>query len=263
MAEGDESDRSLAPPAAADRSRHERRARPPRVVRVAGRGRAALRRLARGASGRRGRHPGRGGSSPPGDLLLVRPGRAQPRETPRAALAALERGRRRRGRGAGGARRTSAAPAGASRRVGEAGGVRVVDDYAPPSDRDRCDAGGRPRGDRPRKLGVVVLFQPHLYSRTLHLAHELARSPVRRRRRLRHRCLRGAGAAGPGRRPASSSSTASSDAPARACGRLGAGLRRRCGCVAAEARPGDLVLTIGAGDVDPRRPRHSRAHFAP
>jgi len=63
---------------------------------------------------------------------------------------------------------------GAGRRletVGEAGGVRVLDSYAhhpaelaADLDAVRADAKGR----------VLALFQPHLYSRTLHLAHEFA-----------------------------------------------------------------------------------------
>jgi UDP-N-acetylmuramate--alanine ligase len=62
--------------------------------------------------------------------------------------------------------------AGAGRRLelrGEAGGVQVLDDYAhhPAEIRATIDAvrdGGR----------VLVLFQPHLYSRTRHLVRELA-----------------------------------------------------------------------------------------
>src|SRR5439155_8644791 len=54
--------------------------------------------------------------------------------------------------------------------VGETGGVTVVDDYAHhPSEIAATIAAARER--RPRR--VIVLFQPHLYSRTRHLAHEL------------------------------------------------------------------------------------------
>ena len=54
--------------------------------------------------------------------------------------------------------------------VGEAGGVTVVDDYAHhPSEIAATIAAARERGG----ARVLVLFQPHLYSRTRHLAAEL------------------------------------------------------------------------------------------
>src|SRR6185437_15782566 len=57
---------------------------------------------------------------------------------------------------------------GAGRRLepkGEAGGVTVLDSYAHhPADLAAVRDGGR----------LLVLFQPHLYSRTLHLAHGFA-----------------------------------------------------------------------------------------
>ncbi len=53
--------------------------------------------------------------------------------------------------------------------VGEAGGVTVVDDYAHhPSEVAATIAAARERGAE----RVLVLFQPHLYSRTRHLAQE-------------------------------------------------------------------------------------------
>jgi UDP-N-acetylmuramate--alanine ligase len=67
--------------------------------------------------------------------------------------------------------------AGAGRRLesrGEAAGIRLVDDYGhhpaeiEASLRAACELAGDGR--------VLVLFQPHLYSRTLHLADELARA---------------------------------------------------------------------------------------
>ncbi|NUT56136.1 MAG: UDP-N-acetylmuramate--L-alanine ligase, partial [Thermoleophilia bacterium] len=62
---------------------------------------------------------------------------------------------------------------GAGRRfelVGERNGVTVVDDYAHhPSEIEATLAAARERTDG----RVLVLFQPHLYSRTRHLAHEL------------------------------------------------------------------------------------------
>jgi UDP-N-acetylmuramate--alanine ligase len=139
---------------------------------------------------------------------------------------------------------------GAGRRLeprGEAGGVRVVDDYAHhPAEvaatltaARELAAGGR----------VLVLFQPHLYSRTLHLAYELAEA---------------LGAA---------DLTVVTDVyPAREQPVNGVNgklvVDRLCELrpgmpvgwaptvedgatlLAAHARDGDLLLTIGAGDVD-------------
>ena len=62
--------------------------------------------------------------------------------------------------------------------------MTVVDDYAHhPAEVAATIAAARElEGER----RVVVLFQPHLYSRTRHLAHEFGRALCRRRRRLRH-----------------------------------------------------------------------------
>ena len=60
---------------------------------------------------------------------------------------------------------------GAGRRLelrGEAGGVRVLDDYAHHPAEIRATIEAVRDGNR-----VLALFQPHLYSRTRHLAHEL------------------------------------------------------------------------------------------
>ena len=57
----------------------------------------------------------------------------------------------------------------AARAEGEAGGVRVLDSYAHhPAELAADIAAVRERGR------VIALFQPHLYSRTLHLAHGFA-----------------------------------------------------------------------------------------
>src|SRR5207248_9450369 len=61
---------------------------------------------------------------------------------------------------------------GAGRRLepkGEAGGVVVLDSYAHHPAELAADLAAVRNGGR-----VLVLFQPHLYSRTLHLAHEFA-----------------------------------------------------------------------------------------
>jgi UDP-N-acetylmuramate--alanine ligase len=159
-----------------------------------------------------------------------------------AALAALE---------LTGVARVDAEPAlarfrGAGRRfelVGERGGVTVVDDYAHhPSEIAATVAAARERGDG----RVLVLFQPHLYSRTQHLAHELGAALstadavcVTEIYRAREEPVEGVGgrlvldALRPGLRAGWAPEVA-------------AGAR----IVAAWARPGDLVLTVGAGDVD-------------
>ncbi len=127
---------------------------------------------------------------------------------------------------------------------GEAGGVAVVDSYAHhpaelAADLEAARGEGR----------LLVLFQPHLYSRTLYLAHEFARSLaaadavcVTEIYAAREEPI--AGVSGrmvveelarirPGMRIAWASSV-----------EQGARL------VAGWARPGDTVLTLGAGDVD-------------
>jgi UDP-N-acetylmuramate--alanine ligase len=111
----------------------------------------------------------RGDELPPYGGPLAIPGEHN-RRNAACALAALERA---------GVAVEEAAPvlaefAGAGRRLerrGEARGVEVLDDYAHhPAEVEAtlqaARAGGR----------LLVLFQPHLYSRTRHLAHELARA---------------------------------------------------------------------------------------
>jgi UDP-N-acetylmuramate--alanine ligase len=128
-------------------------------------------------------------------------------------------------------------------RVGERGGVVVVDDYAHhPSEIAATVAAARERTDG----RVVVLFQPHLYSRTRHLAHELGTALstadaacVTEIYRAREEPIEGVSgklvvdALRPGLR--------AGWAP-----RVEDGAR----IVASWARPGDLVLTVGAGDVE-------------
>ncbi len=129
---------------------------------------------------------------------------------------------------------------------GEAGGVRVVDDYAhhPAEIAAVLDAAHATTDGR-----VLVLFQPHLYSRTLHLAHEFGRAlapadavAVAEVYAARERPVDGVTGklivdavsdARPGARVAWTPSAADG---ARWLARL--------------ARSGDVVLTIGAGDVD-------------
>ena len=135
---------------------------------------------------------------------------------------------------------------GAGRRfetVGEKNGVTVVDDYAHhPSEIVATITAARERTDG----RVLVLFQPHLYSRTRHLARELGvalstadAACVTEIYQAREESIAGVGgklvvdALRPG---------------------LRAGWAPRvedaARIVALWARPGDLVLTVGAGDVD-------------
>src|SRR5262249_37584236 len=141
--------------------------------------------------------------------------------------------------------------AGAGRRLercGEVRGVEVYDDYAHhPAEIAATLAGARTDGR------LLVLFQPHLYSRTRHLASELASA------------LAAADVV------AVTNVYAAREKPvAGVSGKLGvdALAERRPGmplartpahrdgaaCLAARARPGDRALTIGAGDVDRAAP---------
>jgi UDP-N-acetylmuramate--alanine ligase len=137
---------------------------------------------------------------------------------------------------------------GAGRRLerkGEAGGVTVLDSYAHhPAELAADIAAVRDEGRR-----VVVLFQPHLYSRTIHLAHGFAGA------------LAGADAACvteiyPAREApvagVSGKLIVDELAVARPGMRIGwaPALESAADVVASWARPGDTILTLGAGDVD-------------
>ena len=183
----------------------------------------------------------RGWELEPASLELLVPG-THNRRNAAAALAALE---------LAGVARADAEPVlarfrGAGRRfeiVGEKNGVTVVDDYAHhPSEIVATVAAARERTDG----RVLVLFQPHLYSRTRHLAHELGAALstadaacVTEIYQAREEPIEGVGgklvvdALRPGLR--------AGWAP-----RVEDGAR----IVASWARPGDLVLTVGAGDVE-------------
>jgi UDP-N-acetylmuramate--alanine ligase len=183
----------------------------------------------------------RGWELEPVSLELAVPGEHN-RRNAAVALAALELA----GVPRGEAEPVLARFTGAGRRfqvVGEAGGVTVVDDYAHhPSEVAATIAAARERSDG----RVLVLFQPHLYSRTRHLAHDFGRA------------LSAADAAcvteiyGAREEPvAGVSGKLVVDA-------LRPGLRagwtptveQGAAIVAAWARAGDVVLTLGAGDVD-------------
>ena len=140
---------------------------------------------------------------------------------------------------------------GAGRRLepkGEAGGVTVLDSYAHhPAELAADLAAVRDRGR------VLVLFQPHLYSRTLHLAHGFAQA------------LAGADAACvteiyPAREEPVPGVTGRLIVDELATLRPGMSigwapsLDEAAALVAGWARPGDTILTLGAGDVDRAAP---------
>ena len=144
------------------------------------------------------------------------------------------------------AERSLAGFAGAGRRfelVGEVRGVTVVDDYAHhPSEISATISAARERG----RGRVLVLFQPHLYSRTRHLAREFGEALsaadaacVTEIYRAREEPVPGVSgklvldALRPGLRAAW--------APT---------VEDAVRIVRSWAREGDLVLTVGAGDVE-------------
>ena len=178
----------------------------------------------------------------PPDLDLAVPGEHN-RRNAAAALAALEL--------AGVTRRDAESALGefrgAGRRLepkGEARGVTVLDSYAHHPAELAADLVAVRNGGR-----LLALFQPHLYSRTLHLAHGFAEA------------LAGADAACvteiyPAREEPlpGVSGRLIVDELARLRPGMSIGwapkLEDAARLVAAWARPGDTVLTLGAGDVD-------------
>ena len=191
----------------------------------------------------------RGEELEPVDFALAVPGEHN-RANAACALAALE---------AAGLAREDAAHAlahfsGAGRRLepkGEAAGVRVVDDYAHhPAELAATLAAARElvAGGR-----VVVLFQPHLYSRTRHLAHELAAALAAADVAVVTDVYAARESAADG---VSGRVVVERLAEARPGMPIGWAPMVADGAslVAARARPGDVVLTVGAGDVDAAAP---------
>ncbi len=133
---------------------------------------------------------------------------------------------------------------------GEAGGVTVVDDYGHhPAEVEAVIAAARERG----ACRVLVLFQPHLYSRTRHLVREFGRALasadvvcVADVYRAREEPLAGV------------TGKLVVDAVAEARPGMPLGwtptLEDGAAFLAGRARPGDAVLTVGAGDVDRAAP---------
>jgi len=178
----------------------------------------------------------------PVDFELAIPGEHN-RRNAAAALAALE---------LAGVSREEAEPhlaefRGAGRRLelrGEAGGVRVLDDYAhhPAEIRATIEA---VRNDH----RVLVLFQPHLYSRTRHLARDLGAAlasadvaAVTEIYRAREKPVEGV----------SGKLVVDALAEVRPGMTIGWTPEAEDGArfLARRARPGDVALVMGAGDVD-------------
>lgn len=187
----------------------------------------------------------RGDALEPVDFELSVPGEHN-RLNAAAALAALEHAGVRRADAVG----PLADFRGVGRRLevrGEIGGVTLVDDYAhnPP----KVAAALGALRERHPEARVLVLFQPHLYSRTRHLARELAVSlagadavAVADVYPAREKPLAGV----TGKLVVDALSEARPGAPVAWTPRVEDGaafLSRR-------ARPGDVIVTVGAGDVD-------------
>jgi UDP-N-acetylmuramate--alanine ligase len=136
---------------------------------------------------------------------------------------------------------------GAGRRLelrGEARGVRVLDDYAHHPAEIRATIEAVRDGHR-----VLVLFQPHLYSRTRHLAHELGAAlatadvtAVTEIYRAREEPIAGV----------SGKLVVDAATEARPGMTVGWTPDAEDGArfLARRARSGDVVLTMGAGNVD-------------
>jgi len=176
----------------------------------------------------------------PVDLELRVPGEHN-RRNAAAALAALELA----GVAHGDAERVLVEFAGVGRRLeerGEAGGVRVYDSYAHhPAElaADLAAIGGR----------VLALFQPHLYSRTRYLAHGFARALAD----AHAVCVTDIYPAREEPIPGVTGRLVVEELAALRPGmRIGWApeLEQAARVVAGWARPGDAVLTLGAGDVD-------------
>jgi UDP-N-acetylmuramate--alanine ligase len=178
----------------------------------------------------------------PVELELAVPGEHN-RRNAAAALAALEL------MGVAGvdAARVLGGFRGAGRRLepkGEAGGVRVLDSYAHhPSELQADIAAVRGEGR------VIALFQPHLYSRTRYLAHGFARALAT----ADSACVTEVYPAREQPVPGVTGKLIVDELAAIRPGmRIGWAprLEDAAAIVAGWARAGDVVLTLGAGDVD-------------
>lgn len=190
----------------------------------------------------------RGAELEPVGFELAVPGEHN-RRNAAAALAALERAGVTRDE----AVRALAGFRGVARRfevVGERGGVTVVDDYA----HNPVKVSALLHAARERSDGrILALFQPHLPSRTRHLARELGAALAA----ADAACVTEIYAARE-EIPESMTGKVVSDALCEARPGMLVGwapaLEDAARMVASWARRGDLVLTIGAGDVDRAAP---------
>jgi UDP-N-acetylmuramate--alanine ligase len=127
---------------------------------------------------------------------------------------------------------------------GEAGGVEVIDSYAHHPAELAADIAATRDGGR-----ILVLFQPHLYSRTRHLAHDFGVAlasadvvAVTDVYRAREQPIEGV----------TGKLVVDAAAEARPGMELGwtPAVEDGASFIARRARSGDSVLTLGAGDVD-------------
>ena len=185
----------------------------------------------------------RGDELPPYDGDLAVPGDHN-RRNAACALAALERAEVERGE----AERVIAEFAGVARRLerkGESGGIEVYDDYA----HNPAKVAAALETLRNGRQRLVVLFQPHLFSRTRHSARDLAAA-------LAAADVIAVADVYPAREEPTPGVTGKLVVDALAELRPGMSLawtptvEQGAEFLAAIAREGDRVVTIGAGDVD-------------
>jgi UDP-N-acetylmuramate--alanine ligase len=172
----------------------------------------------------------------PVELPLATPGEHN-RRNAAAALAALELA------GVEGAERVIVEFQGVGRRL-QRRGEDVYDSYAHHPAEIAADIAAVRNGDR-----VLALFQPHLYSRTRYLAHEFAAALAT----ADAVCVTEIYAAREEPLPGVSARLIVDELAALRPGmRIGwaPGLEDAARVVAGWVRPGDVVLTLGAGDVD-------------
>ena len=139
---------------------------------------------------------------------------------------------------------------GAARRLeshGSAGGVELYDDYAHhPAEVEAALRAARALLDANGRL--LVLFQPHLFTRTEYLAHEFGAALAM----ADSVCVTAIYAAREEPRPGVDANLVvaalARQRPGMRIG-LGSRLEDAAAIVSGWARPGDLVLTLGAGDV--------------
>jgi UDP-N-acetylmuramate--alanine ligase len=184
----------------------------------------------------------RGEELEPVDFELAVPGEHN-RRNAAVALAAIELA----GRSRDDAARVLREFSGAARRLeprGEVGGVQVIDSYAHHPQELAADIAAVRDGGR-----ILVLFQPHLYSRTRHLAHEFGAAlasadvaAVTDVYRAREQPVDGV----------TGKLIVDAVAEARPGMELGwtPAVEDGARFLARRARSGDRVLTLGAGDVD-------------